>query len=249
MFILGAAIGSFLCCAVRRIHLRDEGTKLGSRSVCLHCRRRLRWYENIPILSWLFLRGRCKTCHRPIGTFEIFGEITTAVAFLIISTTIDLSTAIAFDWFIFIALFVLTSTLMFLALYDGMYGKLPTVALIVAAIAALLYAVFNVMEQHFVIGPTIASAATLGGLYLALYLISKGKWVGDGDWILAATIGLALGRPFLALIALFVSNFTASVIMWPSVHKTKNHKIYFGPFLVLAFLVTLLLSKYVIINV
>lgn len=249
MFIIGACVGSFLCCSARRIRLKSQKhTKLGSRSVCLHCGRKLKWYENIPIISWLFLRGKCKTCHRPIGHMEIFSEIATGIIMVAIATTINVTTAATFEWVIFVSLFLLTSTLVFLALYDGAYGELPTTCLIISAIFAILYVIFKIMQSELVPLEVAISALILGGLYLALYLISKGKWVGDGDWILAGVIGLALGHPFWALVALFVSNFTASVVMWPSVHKTKNHKIYFGPFLVFAFVVTLVLSKYVIIS-
>ena len=90
----------------------------------------------------------------------------------------------------------------------------------------------------------LLSGLLFGGIYLALYLISKGKWVGDGDWILAGVIGLALGHPWLSMIALFVANFSACLIMYPLVKNRKNHQIYFGPFLVLSFVVVYAFSDF-----
>lgn len=250
MFVVGACIGSFLCCETRRIHKKEvDNTKLGARSVCLKCGHKLSWYENIPIISWVVLRGKCKKCGVKIGYLEIFSEIATAIIMTLIGTTIDVMDATIFDWLIVASLFLLTSALVLLALYDGAYGELPTVALIVAGVFAIIYAVLSVMHEELNVVGIIVSSILLGGLYLALYLVSKGKWVGDGDWILAGTIGLALGQPFYALIALFTSNFSACIIMWPFVHKNKNRKIYFGPFLVFGFVVALIISKYGIISI
>ena len=90
---------------------------------------------------------------------------------------------------------------------------------------------------------SLAGGAILGGLYLVLYLVSKGKWVGDGDWLLALAIGLVLGSPWLAVVALFLANFSATVIMYPSIKKKDSHRFHFGPFLVFAFVVTFALAN------
>ena len=249
MFIIGACIGSFLCCQTRRLHQKETThTKLGPRSVCMHCGHKLTWRENIPIISWLVLKGKCKKCGVRIGYLEIFSEIATGTIMVLIATTINITTADTFDWLIFASLFFLTSTLVLLALYDGAYGELPIAALITATVCSIIYVVLKIMQAELDPVEVIISALILGGLYLALYLFSKGKWVGDGDWILAGIIGLALGQPFFALAALFVSNFSACIIMWPYIKKSKNHKIYFGPFLVFGFIITLVISNYVIIN-
>lgn len=71
-----------------------------------------------------------------------------------------------------------------------------------------------------------------------LYFISKGRWVGDGDWLLGTSIALALYDPWLALIALFLANFIACLIMYPTTKSKKNRKVHFGPFLVIAFVIT-----------
>lgn len=223
--------------------------KFGPRSICLKCGHKLGWYENIPILSWIMLRGKCRKCKARIGYLEIFSEVATAIIMTLIATTINITEAILIDWLLFGSLFLLISALVFLALYDGMYGELPVAVLIIAAVFALAYSILRIINGEAEIVGTIISAVILGGLYLVLFSGSRGKWVGDGDWILAGIIGLALERPFYALLTLFISNFSACVIMWPYVRKSKNRKIYFGPFLVFGFIVSLMVMNYGIINI
>ena len=247
LFILGACLGSFLCCQVRRLRLKISAKRkpqksLGPRSVCLHCKYQLKWYDNIPILSWLLLRGKCRQCKHPIGVAEILSELGLGVAFLALGTTFDLSTSDPLTWTTFIIALVFTSVLAFLAIYDGAYGELPTKLLIISIILAII----GLSLQHArilittgfapeLIYQPLLSVLILGGLYLTLYLVSKGKWVGDGDWLLATAIGIALGHPWLALITLFLANLLACLFALPRLKQTK--KIYLGPFLVASFVI------------
>ncbi|MCQ2049579.1 MAG: prepilin peptidase [Candidatus Saccharibacteria bacterium] len=247
MFLIGAAMGSFLACQVWRVRYRDLKKKdLGSRSVCLSCKKQLKWYDNVPILSWLFLRGKCRYCGKKIGIMEILAEVLTGLAFLGYGTTCDLSMGWQ-GWVIFGLMILLILSLGFLALYDGKFGELPCFMLIVAGILAVtivgLKIVFNGFTMNF-LGNTLGAVAVLGGLYFALYFLSKGKLVGDGDWILGAIIGLVLGNAWFALIELFLSNFLGLIVMLPFVKGNPKAKIYFGPFLVIAFLVILTFAEF-----
>ena len=261
-FIIGACFGSFLCCQARRIHLRttkiakpsskSRDDKLGARSVCLSCKYQLKWYDNLPILSWLFLRGRCRKCHQKIGLAEFLSELGAGLAFLGLSTTISVSTATPIVWASFIATLIFTTILVFLAIYDGLYGELPMVALMTSIALAII--VLALKEWSFLLSAPFSSeliwhpllsVTVLGGLYLLLYLVSKGKWVGDGDWLLGTAIAIALFDPWLSLITLFFANFLACLIMAPSALKHKQHQIYFGPFLAIAFVIVISIAKYI----
>ena len=266
MFVLGACFGSFLCCQVRRMKSLDntsnnektpkqpklkETKSHPSRSICLHCKYQLKWYDNIPILSWLFLRGKCRKCHHKIGIAEILSELGLAFAFLSISTTFDFKTSSLLTWAIFIITLVLILFLGFLAIYDGLYGELPNLWLIISIVCAatLLGAkIFLILSESAftpdLIWKPLTSVAILGGLYLLLYFVSKGKWVGDGDWLLGTAIGLALADPWLSLITLFIANLLACLVMYPFIRLQKDHKIYFGPFMVIAFVITLTFSDF-----
>lgn len=246
LFIIGACIGSYLCCQARRLRLKEQKKKpLGKRSVCLSCRHQLKWYDDLPIISWLVLKGKCRHCHKKIGITELLSELGTAFSFMLLSINLDIFTASSIDWAVFATTLLLTTILIFLAIYDGLYGELPTMCLTLAigcATAILLFRIYiTVFSNGFnaeLIWKPLLSFLILGGIYLALYLISKGRWVGDGDWLLGTAIGIALYEPWLALVALFIANFTACIAMYPTTKSKKNHKIHFGPFLVIAYIIT-----------
>ena len=253
LFILGSCFGSFLCCQARRLHLKvaEKGKKLGARSVCLQCNYQLKWYDNIPVLSWLFLRGKCRKCGKKIGLAEFLSELGLGLAFLALGTTINPTAANILQWSIFMTTLILTISLGFLAIYDGIYGELPTTYLTISIICAIIVLCLKewliLSNSSFtpeIILKPLTSIAILGGVYLILYLISKGKWVGDGDWILGTALGIALADPWLALIALFIANVLACLVMAPVIKHRKNKKIYFGPFMVAAFIITLTFADF-----
>ena len=254
LFVVGACFGSFLCCQVRRLRYRTthkRKTGLGSRSCCLSCKHQLAWYDNIPVLSWFLLGGKCRNCGKAIGYLEIISEIGVALAFVALGTTIDVFTADPLSWATFIVILLLTLILAFLAIYDGAYGELPTkylaasilVALVALALEQIAILIIFPFTPEVVLAP-LASVVILGGLYLALYLVSGGKWVGDGDWLLGTAVGLALADPWLALIALCIANLLACLAIVPMMRKTRRRKIHFGPFMVAAFVITYTFSGF-----
>lgn len=252
LFVLGACIGSFLCCQARRLHLRvSHKKKLPSRSICLNCKRQLTWYDNIPLISWLILRGKCRKCHHKIGLAEFLSELGVALAFLAfgLSLKFGISSAISVGptplfWVYFSVMLILISLLSFLAIYDGLYGELPTLYLTISIICAIIvlclkdWLILSISSfTPNLIWEPLAAIAILGGLYLMLYLISKGKWVGDGDWLLGTALGIALGAPWPAFLTLFLANLLACLIMAPAAFRKSKTKIYFGPFLVMSFII------------
>lgn len=281
LFLFGICLGSFLCCQARRLHLRttakkgNKSTKLNSRSICLHCHQQLKWYDNIPIISWLALRGKCRYCHQKIGIAELISELGTGIVFAGIVFAFHQSAHAArptispfgtfppqdlassfptigpLNFAILIVMIILALIFIFLAIYDGLYGELPSLCLYLAIVCSLLIVILRICSTLLVSSftPTLLTdplfaTVILGGLYLVLYLVSKGKWVGDGDWLLATPIALALGTPWLALIVLFLANIIACIIMYPSVRHRHSHKVHFGPFLVTAFILTLIFSNF-----
>ncbi len=257
MFVVGAVCGSFLCCQARRLRAREaEGKKLGKRSVCLHCEKVLKWYENLPIISWLIQKGRCRKCGCKIGAAEILSEIMMGTALLLLGLTINIETATGLEWAGFLSLAVFVLVLGFLAIYDGLYGELPVFVLTIAVICAIMAVILRQWSLFLVDGFSwglvvmpVASAMVLAVPYGLLYLGSKGAWMGDGDWILGAVTGLALGEPFLSLVAIFVTNLAASVVMYPLVRKKSSKKIHLGPFMVFGFVVTYVFADLIMIMV
>ncbi len=243
MFAMGAVMGSFLSCQAWRLRYKEQGKKkLGKRSVCLKCGKQLKWYDNIPIVSWLMLGGKCRACKKPIGASEIVIELLCGLGFLGYGSTIELSNMSALAWVIFGFMVLLILSLGFLAIYDARWRELPQAVLIFAVICAIIIAILKQWSLISIVGFSwgpifnlMGAVAILGVTYLVLYLLSKGQWVGDGDWILGVALGLALGDSWLALILLFLANFIGLVVMLPK----KQKKIAFGPFLVVAFMIVI----------
>ena len=173
LFITGACTGSFLCCSARRLQYREtQHSSLGRRSVCLSCHYQLKWYDNIPIISWLLLKGKCRKCHKKIGSAELLSEIGSSLAFLALGSTINLETANITDWINFFLILALIAVLIFLAIYDGLFGELPTAFLTLAIILGFTVLAFKeyslITLSHstydLIWQPTLA-VLILGGLY------------------------------------------------------------------------------------
>lgn len=251
LFILGAAMGSFACCQARRLRLKDKKKKtLGNRSVCMHCGYQLTILDNIPIVSWLCLRGRCRKCHKKIGVLEFLAEVCTGIAFLLVGISVsDFGAFSGIEWAIFGVNLCFLTVLAFLAIYDGMWGELPQVGLTFSVICGIIILILRQIDlwvrfQNIeMMGESLLSAVCavgiLAGVYFLLYFCSKGKLVGNGDWVLGLAIALALGDWWLALLVIFFSNILATFAMMPAYIIKKKRKIYFGPWMVVGYLVVL----------
>lgn len=253
-FVLGAVFGSFACCQAWRIH--EKPKKLGNRSVCMNCKHKLSWYDNIPIISWLILRGKCRKCGKKIGVAEILSEISLGLAFL--GLMIYISAGFLYEGGFVSMLEMFASTPVFLCtililvvafviywillVFDAKWGELPVALMISEIILACLYQIL-VPGEIFQI---VVSVAILAGIYYLLSFISKEKWVGGGDWILCVSIAIFLGRFELAILELFFANAFASIYAVPKTILKKDHKISFGPFLILSFVVILLLQDFIL---
>ncbi len=233
--IFGAIFGSFACCQAWRIHERNEGRKLGKRSICMHCKETLKWYDNIPVISWLMLRGKCRHCKAKIGFSEILSELGLAAVFF----AITFKFGIAPETFI---LLLACIPFWILLVYDAKWGELPVplMLLLIPLAAAFQYFIKGDLLQIFI------AAGSLSGVYYLLYFFSKEKLVGGGDWILCLSIGIFLGRFEFAIIELFLSNLAASLAGIPQILKKEKNPIPFGPFLILALFVILLIRDFIL---
>ncbi|MBI4004796.1 prepilin peptidase, partial [Candidatus Roizmanbacteria bacterium] len=88
LFLLGTAVGSFLNVLIDRLPNEES---IHGRSHCNHCRRTLRWFELIPLFSFLFLQGKCRTCKKPIPLVYFFVELLTGVMFVAVWNYLSVS--------------------------------------------------------------------------------------------------------------------------------------------------------------
>ncbi len=264
MFILGAVFGSFACCQAWRWHYKVHSKKdLGQWSVCLHCHKRIKWYDNIPIISWLVLRGKCRNCGKKIGIGDFLSEISMAIAFLMLSWAYLLPMIdnwnilvqnppfLAAQLGIFVLILVMLVVLMVLAVYDARWGELPVVLLILAIVFGLAIFVLKMcvvsMSDDGDLGGGILSAmigvVILSGTCYLIYKASRERLMGAGDWLLALALALALADWWLALWTIFLANLLGDIIALPGAIKSGNTKVHFGPFLVAAFVLVLVLGN------
>lgn len=259
MGMLGAAMGSFACCQAWRIHDHDKS----KWSKCENCGKKLHWYENIPIFSWLALRGKCSKCHKFIGWSEIISELAMATVFILagimfinsglfldgktgnilaigsISTSAVLNLSVNFLVLSKLIVFIIVATVLWILLiFDAKWGELPVWLMVVGIIFAVLYQCIILLSTvHFNFVSLIAGVGILSGTYYLLYFFSHEKLVGGGDWILCLIVAIMLGRWELCLIELMLANLLAVVFELPQYFKKKQKQFPFGPFLVIAFFV------------
>ncbi|MGV9002042.1 MAG: prepilin peptidase [Candidatus Saccharimonadaceae bacterium] len=208
------------------------------RSQCLECGYALKWYDLIPIVSWLTLRGKCRACKHPIGWFEPLIEIS-MVAYFVLSYMLwpgGVETGLQIAHF---GLWLAAGVAMaILFAYDAKWFLLPDVATLALAIIGLGIVGVSAAETQDVTGTiftAVAAVGVLGGLYGVLYAVSKGRWVGFGDVKLGAALGLILVDWQLAAVALFLANLIGCLIVIPLLATKKVKRtthIPFGPMLI-----------------
>ena len=154
------------------------------RSRCLSCGYTLRWYDLIPLVSWLSLKGRCRSCHKKIGSFEPLMEL--GVAAFFVASYLFWPTLLnnPLEIMLFVTWLLAGIGLAVLFAYDARWYLLPnSVSYTVIALGVVSVIVRGFIREDWVttLGNTLGAVAVLSGIYLVLYLISKGRWIGFGD--------------------------------------------------------------------
>ncbi|MBQ9017043.1 prepilin peptidase [Candidatus Saccharibacteria bacterium] len=239
LFLLGACLGSFACCQARRLRAKEKNRKIDSKwSVCESCKKRLKWYENIPLFSWLAQKGRCRKCRQKIGRAEFLSELGLGLAFLALGFKFYPSladTTSPLPYFSLVALIVLFTSLTICFIYDALWSSFPAKILYLQIPLALLYLLFDYLSGAKIeLWSLAAGLGILPGVYYLLSLLSKEQLVGSGDWLLCLPLALVLHDFWLCFFLLFFANFLAALVNLPL--AKKRHQFPFGPFLLLAFL-------------
>lgn len=246
IFILGLIIGSFLNALIWRMHTRES---MMTRSACPICRRQLAWFENIPVFSYLFLRGKCRHCHKRISIQYPLVELVTGVLFVLAYNAMP-TTFLNFmpsDLLKLMRLFFVISVMITVFIYDLRWYLILDRVTATAAIVliffnlALLYlngqSVMDISWSH-----AVYAFAVSAGFFAAQYYGSRGKWIGFGDVKLGVVMALALGWPN-ALVAIAVAYILGAFIgvgLILSGNKRMGSELPFGTFLAIATVIGLL---------
>jgi leader peptidase (prepilin peptidase)/N-methyltransferase len=228
--VLGLLIGSFLNVVAWRLPRGESLVR--PRSKCPACGVQLGALDNVPLLSWLVLRGRCRRCGDPISARYPIVEAATAALYVAVVLAADGTREL------FLGLLLVTF-LVPIALIDLDHRRIPNVLTGPAALAALV--AIALLEPAFLPEALIAGAAAGGFFLLAAVLHPKG--MGMGDVKLAGVLGLYLGRavaPSL-LIALAAGVLVgAAIIARKGAAEGRRTAVPFGPFLALGAIAGLL---------
>jgi len=240
IFLLGLAVGSFLNVVVFRYH---TGRGLSGRSFCGSCGRKLTWIDLVPVLSFLFLRGRCRTCRARVSWQYPFVELFTGLVFLL-TFKVFLDSFLGIErWVVLLAHLVSWPLLIVMLVYDFRHKIIPDAFVYGFAFVALAYrlALSFLAGFNAPVWADIAAGPILFLPFFLLWFLSRGKWMGFGDAKLALGIGwfLGLGGGISAVILGFWVGAVVGVLLM-AIHRlraghsglTMKSEIPFGPFLV-----------------
>jgi len=245
VFVVGACVGSFLNVCIYRL---EKGVSIiRPRSYCPDCRHPLAWYDNIPLLSYLILRGRCRHCRKPISFRYFTVELLTAGIFLLFLHYFGLT----IPFFIFISL---ASALIVATFIDIKARIIPDEISLpgmgIALLVSFIYPALQGTGSHIrgLLYSFLGLIAGGGAIYLTGLLgdfMFKKESMGGGDVKLLAMIGAFVGWK-LALLTFFVAPLFGAVVGIILKIKNKTDTIPYGPFISLAAIISIIWGEEII---
>lgn len=228
-FIIGLVFGSFFCCVGLRLSSNKNFIK--ERSVCDKCHHALAWYDLMPIVSFILLKGRCRYCHEKVSLLNPFIEVVTAILFALSYYSFGFSLDLVLSLFI-----VALSMIIFAS--DLTYLIIPDEVIIFFSIVIII---LEFILKGFTGGIlSIFSGALLFFFMYCLLMVGnslfKKESLGGGDVKLFFVLGLVID-PFLGLVTIFLASLIALPVSLYLLYKNKEHMIPFGPFILIAFLI------------
>jgi len=234
--IIGLVFGSFINCLVWRLYKEES---IMGRSACPNCFHQIAWYDNIPLLSFIILRARCRHCQKKISWQYPLVEFFTALLFILtFFKNLDspqLLLLLLRDWLVII-------TFVIVFIYDFRWQLVPM--LVVWPITVIVF-ILNLF-----LGVPLINLIIFGALsavfFWFIYVVTAGRGLGEGDIWLGLLIGVLLPQMRLLIIALMLAYFIGAVVGLSLIlakGKKWNTAIAFGPFLVLGATISLLYGE------
>jgi leader peptidase (prepilin peptidase)/N-methyltransferase len=226
--VTGLAVGSFLNVVVYRV---PRGLSVVSPpSACPQCGHGIRARDNVPVFSWLLLRGRCRDCATPISARYPLVEAGTAALFAAVGLRFGLTAMLP-------ALLFLAATGFALALIDIDVQRLPFAITVPATgVVVALLAIAGFADGWGPAGVAALSAAVWLAVYGGIWLGTTGRGMGLGDVVLAPMLGLTLGwlgwgASLVGLLGGFACGALIGVALFASGRVQRRQKVPFGPFM------------------
>lgn len=220
-FVLGLVMGSFGNVLIGRL---PQGESITGRSHCPHCGKTITAFELIPVLSWMFLRGKCSKCKKSISIQYPLIELLSGGLFVWAFNLAPLFPLAAF------ALALAFWAMLLIAVIDYKTQLIPDVLTLLLALSAGVYQLLSMGHLSWM-------AVLVGmGFFGTQWILSKGRWVGSGDIFLAGALGLLLGSwqyLVMALMLSYIIGAAVAIVLLLTKRVGKKAQLSFGPFLVL----------------
>ncbi|MCL4357459.1 prepilin peptidase, partial [Patescibacteria group bacterium] len=232
--------GSFVNAFVWRMH--ENKNWVSGRSECVWCHHHLGLWDLIPVLSWLWLKARCRYCQKRISLQYPLVEIMVALVFVL--SYMFWPRPISEIQIVILALWLICATgLIALAIYDLRWMLLPSKIIYAVFGVALVMTLLSIIQSsdrpraivYFLIATLIG-----GGFFYVIYILSKGRWIGGGDVRLGYLLGLLAATPSKSFLVLFIAALMGCIVgaYMAVFHKMKRSTpLPFGPFLIAAMLI------------
>lgn len=233
-FIFGLVVGSFLNVCIYRIPSRKSLYR--GRSFCPNCFKEIAWYDNIPVVSYLILHGRCRKCGSRISPRYVLVELITALMFLVVIINFGLNWD-TLKYAIFITFLVTAS---FVDIEHRIIPNVLNLTFFIIAISFIVIFHRNIWFEFLI------SSGIVGGFLLILALVFP-KGMGMGDAKFMAVCGLFLGYP--SIVALFLGFLIGAIyglFMIAMRKKNMKEKLSFGPFLALGCAIAIFFGDHLI---
>lgn len=228
LLFLGLATGSFLSAFTYRLPKRIQF--LRGRSFCDRCKNKIDWYDNIPLFSYIFLKGKCRHCKKKISVRYPAIELITAVVFVLIGPNI-------FNLTLFLILFAIF-------IIDLEHQIIPD-ELTFIGLGLSIYNLQLDCITSCAIYNSLFSGFLCASILLLIHLLTRGRGMGLGDVKFAvlggSLVGLKLALPWLYLA--FLTGGIIAIILILGGNKKLKDRIAFGPFLIAAIPLSLWLSS------
>jgi len=226
--VFGLMIGSFLNVCIARIPEGESIVSPGSR--CPRCRTPIRWYDNLPVLSYLVLGGKCRSCREPISARYPAVELITAIAFALQAFHVG-------DDFVLLA-----SRLIFTAILIVLFGtdydvqRLPNVLTLPGLVIGLAFSAVQPPGLRDAVIGALLGAGILQGIRLVWYALRGVEGMGFGDVKMLAMIGAFLGWRNV-IVVLFFSSLAGAIVgvaLTVTGRQAMSTKLPFGTFMAVA---------------
>lgn len=212
----------------------------------MNCGHTLAPKDLIPVLSWVFLNGRCRYCQKPISPQYPIVEISLGLVFAL-SYYFWFNPIMGGQWLLFVTWLATSVGLLTLAVYDLRWMLMPNKILyptfLVAITGRLAYILFFSNDIAHSFWLLVLSILAAGGIFWLIYGLSRGKAIGFGDVRLGLISGTVLADPLLSLQMIFIASVLGTAAILPGLlkgRKSLTTKVPYGPFLIVATFIVLL---------